>query len=575
MTISDSSAGPRGRRATLATILASLVALFLSALALSACGGSEATGAEGAGGAANGAEAFSDEGGSPVKGGTIRYAHEQETPCLTGGWVQEAYLERQFADSLVSQTKSGEIVPWLATKWETSDDHLVWTFTIKSGVKFTDGTPLDAQAVADNFNAWLDPDTINPTVAAYIGAYFKSAQATGPDTFVLTLSKPYAPLLSVISQGYFGILSPKTIAQGAEAICNDPVGSGPFIVQSWTHGQNVTFVRNPDYNSAPANALHDGPAYVDKIVWSFVSDPTTRWGSLTTGQSDVIYDVPATEWASAPSQYQVQQYITPGRPMQISLNTAQGVFSDVDVRKAFAYAADREGAVASAFQGKVPYNGNGALSPSTPDYDKSLNDSFPYDPEKAGQLLDQAGWTQTNSDGIRVKDGQELKVKFVYITGALVTPEGVTALQNLQAQWKEAGFDVELKPVTLTQYFSGQFSTPDAYDATIGYWTSPTPAVMYIVWRPWNDPDEPNGNNYSFYNDQHLVDLIAKGNSSFDPKVQQESYYAAQKIVTTEQAATVGVWVQETSLAIDNDLQDVWLEASQGEPVFADAYFAK
>ncbi|HVO52891.1 MAG TPA: ABC transporter substrate-binding protein [Solirubrobacterales bacterium] len=572
MTTSDTST--RSHKG-LAAVLGALVALIL-AVVLSACGGSsEATGSEAAATVGGGAEAFVDSGTKPVQGGTIRYAHEQETPCLTGGWVQEAYLERQFADSLVSQTKTGKIVPWLATKWTTSPDHLVWTFDIKPGVKFTDGTPLDAQAVADNFNAWLNPDTLNPTVAAYIGAYFKSAVATGPDTFQLTLSKPYAPLLSAISQGYFGILSPKTIAAGADAICNTPVGSGPFILDKWTHGQNVTFVRNPNYDSAPANALHQGPAYVDKIVWSFVSDPTTRWGSLTTGQSDLIYDVPATEWASAPSQYEVQQYITPGRPMQISLNTDQGVFSDVNVRKAFAYAADREGAVASAFEGKTPFNGNGALSPSTPDYDKSLNDTFAYDPDKAAQLLDQAGWKQTNSNGYRVKDGKELDVKFVYITGALVTPEGVTALENLQAQWKEAGFNVELKPVTLTQYFSGQYSTPDSYDATIGYWTSPSPGVLYIVWRPWDDPKEPNGNNSAFYNDQKLVDLIAKGNSSFDPKVQQQSYYAAQKIVTEEQAATIGVWVQETTLAINKDLHDVWLEASQGEPVFSDAYFSK
>lgn len=566
---------PVRRRPTLLAPLA-IALLIACAFAVSACGGgSDATGAEGGSNAVGGAEDFSDTSAKPVQGGTIHYAHEQETPCLTGGWVQEAYLERQFADSLVSQTKSGQIVPWLATSWKTSPDHLTWTFQIKPGVKFTDGTPLDAQAVADNFNSWFDPATINSTVASYLGAYFKSAEATGPQTFQLTLSQPYAPLLSVLSQGYFGILSPKTIAAGAEAICNTPVGSGPFILQKWTHGQNVTFVRNPDYDSAPANALHQGPAYVDKIVWSFVSDPTTRWGSLTTGQSDLIYDVPSSEWASAPSQYQVQQYITPGRPMQLSLNTEQGVFKDVDVRKAFAYAADRKAAVESAFQGKTAFDGNGALSPSTPMYDKSLNDSFAYDPEKAAQLLDKAGWTKTNSAGIRTKDGKPLTVKFVYITGAEVTPEGVTTLENLQAQWKEAGFDVELVPATLTEYFTGKYSTPDSYDATIGYWTSPSPAVLYIVWRSWNDPKEPNGSNSSFYNNTQLVDYIAKANSSFDPKVQQENYYAAQKLVTEEQATTVGAWVQETTLAVNHDLQDVWLEASQGEPVFSDAYFSK
>ena len=88
-----------------------------------------------------------------------------ETPCLTGGWIQEAYIERQYADNLVSETKGGKIVPWLATSWKTSPDHLTWTFTLKPGVKFTNGEPLDAKAVVDNFYAWLNPETINPTVA--------------------------------------------------------------------------------------------------------------------------------------------------------------------------------------------------------------------------------------------------------------------------------------------------------------------------------------------------------------------------------------------------------------------------
>jgi peptide/nickel transport system substrate-binding protein len=568
---------PAKRHPRPAAILAALVALLLAAVALSACGGSAATGASGGGPSAKvaGAEDVVATSAKPVQGGTIYYSHEQETPCLTGGWVQEAFLERQYADSLVSQTKDGKIVPWLATSWSTSPDHLVWTFKLKPGVKFSDGTPLDAAAVAKNFEAWLSPATINPTVSAYIGAYFKSAKAISPTTFQLTLSKPYAPLLSALSQGYFGILSTKTIAKGAEAICNEPVGSGPFILDKWTHGQNITFVRNPNYNSAPANAQHQGPAYVDKIVWSFVSDPTTRYGSLTTGQANVIYDVPAVDWESAQQSYNVQQYITPGRPVTLDLNVEQGPFTDVNVRKAFAYAADREAAVESAFNGKVPFNGNGALSQSTPHYDAALNDSFPYDPAKAEQLLDKAGWKTKNSAGIRTKGGKELTVVLIYGAGSIITQEGATVLQDLQAQWKEAGFNVELKPLTLTQLFSGQYSTPDKYDATIGYWTSPTPGVMYIVWRPWDSKTEPNSNNASFYNDDKLVSLIAKGNASFDQADQKKYYDAAQEIVTKQQAAVVGVYVQETSIAVEANLHDVWLEASQGEPVFSDAYFSK
>ena len=575
---SSSSTHPRTpRRATL-SVIAAAMALTL-ALVLSACGGgSSATGAAGSTAGTNsgnvaGAEAatVSDNTGTPKQGGTINYAHEQETPCLTGGWVQEAFIERQYADELVSQTKTGKIVPWLATSWDTSKDGLTWTFHLKPGVKFTNGEPLDAKAVVKNFEYWSDPSNGNG-VAPFLHNYYKSAKALNDTTVQVTLSKPYAPLLSSISQGYDGIIAPATYAAGAEAICNEPIGSGPWIIDKWTHGQNITFSRNPNYNSAPANALHQGPAYAEKLIWSFVADPTTRYGSLTTGQSNVIYDVPAPDWAAAQENYEVQQYITPGRPVTLDLNMNQGPFTELPVREAFAYGADRKAAVESAFEGKVPYNGNGALSQSTPMQDPSLEETWPYNPEKAEQLLDQAGW-KVGSGGIREKDGKQLNIKLVYGAGSILTTEGATVLEDLQSQWKEVGFNVELKPATLSQLFGGEYAAPDKYDATIGYWTSPSPAVLLIVWKPWNSKTEPNGNNQSFYNSDKLVSLIEKGNSTSDPAEQKKNYYAAQQIVTKEQAAVVGVYVQETSLAVEKNLHDVWLEASQGEPVFSDAYF--
>jgi peptide/nickel transport system substrate-binding protein len=557
--------------------LAALIALVLG-LALSACGGSSATAgggsaASGGSGDVPGAEAATVSAtDKPKQGGTIYYAHEMETPCLTGGWVQEAFIERQLADSLVSQTKTGKIVPWLAQSWSTSKDGLTWTFKLKPGVKFTNGEPLTAQAVAENFEFWTNPKTATGDVSEFIGAYFESAKAVNDLTVEVKLNKPYYPLLSTLSQGYDGILAPATIKAGSEAACNEPIGTGPFILQKWTHGQNITFTRNPNYNSAPANALHQGPAYVDKLVWSYVADPTTRYGTLTTGQSNVIYDVPAVDWASARENYEVQQYITPGRPDTLDLNTEQGPFQDQKVREAFAYGADRKAAVASAFEGKVPYNGNGALSQTTPMFNPNLEDTWPYNPKKAEQLLDEAGWKK-GSDGVRTKGGKPLDITLIYGAGSILTPEGATLLQDLQSQWKEVGFNVALKPLTLTQLFGGEYAAPDKYDATIGYWTSPTPGVLLIVWRPWNNPDYPNSNNQSFYNDPELVKLIEDANSSGDPAVQKKNYWKAQEIVTKEKAAVVGVYTQETSLAIEPNLHDVWLEAAQGEPVFSDAYF--
>ena len=550
------------------------VALILSIVAvaatLSACGGSS-TGTSSSGATA---APTSNTGGTPQQGGTINYAHNLEVPCLQGGWVEEAYIERQYTDSLVSQVSSGHIVPWLATSWSISSSQTTYTFHLKPGVFFSDGTPLNAQAVADNFYYWTNPKTANGDVDAYLGPYFKSAKAINNLTVQLNLKAPYSPLLSSLSQGYDGILSHKGLARGVNANCDDPIGSGPFIIQTWNHGQNIVFVRNPKYNSAPANALHQGPPYVSKLIWSFIADPTTRWASLTSGQSDVIEDVPTVDWSQAKSAYNVQEYVTPGRPQTLSLNTDLGPFTNQDVRQAFAYAANRQAATESAFNGEIPFDGNGALSPSTPDFDAALENSYPYDPAKAGQLLNAAGYTGHDAAGYRTKDGQELDIKLVYGLGSIVNDEGATLLQDLQQQWKAAGFNVTLVPATLTQLFGGAYAAPTAADATIGYWTSPTPAVLYITYQYWNTPGDPNFSNSTFYDNAQLVKTIAAANSSLNPATQKALYTKAQQIIVNA-AAAVGVYTKTTTLAWTKSLHDVWIEDSQGEPVFSDAYFTK
>ncbi|MCL3860269.1 ABC transporter substrate-binding protein [Actinotalea sp. K2] len=514
----------------------------------------------------------SSQAATQVSGGTIVYAHDQEPPCLYGGWVQQAYLSRQVLDSLVSQVDDGQIVPWLATGWEVSADQLTGTFTLKEGVTFTDGTPLDADAVRSNFTFWLEEGG-NSTVAAYLGDYYGSGRAVDPTTFELTLTAPYSPLLSALSQAYFGIQSPTALARGSEINCDEPVGSGPFVVERWDRGSSVTFVTNPGYTSAPANAKHDGPAYVDGIEWRFVHDPVARYGALTTGGAHVIYDVPTPQWAAAQELFDVQQYITPGRPVALGLNTVHGPLADVRVRQALAHATDREAAVTSAFHGVIPYEGNGSISQSTPGYDAGVADDYPHDPERAVELLLAAGWVDVGPDGVRSKDGEELEIRVVYGAGSIITAEGATVLQNLQEQAKSAGFRVVLVPATRDELFSGTYSSPESYDAKPGYWTSPTSGVLLITFRQHLE-SRPNFSNSSFYNNPELEQIILEANSTLDRAAQDRLYGQAQRIIS-EDAASIGLYTQTTSIAVAPQLRDVWLEDSQGEPVFHDAYFVE
>lgn len=553
-----------GTRARPRIALAVTITALLT-ITLSGCGRSAPTGD----GRSTGVPAAA---GTPVTGGVIEYGHEQEPPCAHAGWIQNAYLARQYLDNLVSLDDDSKVVPWLATSWDISPDRRSYTFHLKPGVRFTDGTPLDAAAVKSVFDTYLSKETPNSTVVAYLGKYFSSGEALDRYTYRINLSRPYSPLLTVLTQGYFGIQSPTALARGPKANCTAPVGSGPFILERWERNRAITFVRNPDYNSAPANARHQGPAYVDKVIWKFLKDPVLRYGSLTSGSSDVIYNVPVIDWADASKRFQLQQYITGGRPNTISLNVTRAPFDDVRVRQAFAFSADRRAAVAAAFRGVVPFNGNGALSQSTPDYDATLNDAYRHDPATANSLLDAAGWTRSDG-GIRTKDGQKLTATLVYAADAIVGPEGAAVLQDVAAQAREVGFDIVLRPATQSEYFGGKYAPADTYDGYVGYWTSPTPGLLYINWRQRLD-GSPNPNNTSYYNNPALQQEIESANSTLDPAQQTAHYRRAQQIISDE-AVSVGLYTQTTSMATDPHLRDVWIEKSQGEPVFADARFVR
>lgn len=508
-----------------------------------------------------------------VKGGTISYGHQQEPACVFGGWIEQAYLSYQVLDNLVSLDENHEIVPWLAETWQASDDQLTWTFTLKEGVSFTDGTPVNAEAIAYNFDYWASGG--NSTAAVWLGGYYESAEALDELTVQVNLAKPYPLFAENLTQGYFGVQSQQALeTRTDEENCAAPIGSGAFTVGEWNRGENIILHRNDDYTSPPANARHDGIAHVEKVDWKFISDATTRVSALRAGEADAIYDVPAIEWKGVGEQgYEQLKYVTPGRPQQISFNTAKGIFTDENLRKAFVYSLDRKSIVETIGKSVIPYEGNGAVSQTTPGYSEKAADAYSFDLEKANELLDEAGWTERDEEGYRVKDGKTLDVLFPYSGGTIINADGASILQGVQQQAKAAGFNVNLIPIPPSAAASGKYSGVDGYDLSVGYWTSVNAGIQYINWRQ-NLPESPNNWNSAFYNDPALEDLIVRANSALDPDEQNALYAEAQEYIA-DRALSVGLYDRLSTLAVNPHLKDVWQESSQGGPVFHDAYFVE
>lgn len=560
MNTSFYSSAPKKRRRRVGIALAALAS---AAVAVTACGPLHA-------GQVKDSQAALSANQQPQQGGVLEYGHLQEPNCIFGGWIQENFTARQVLDNLVSQSEDGDIVPWIATDWEVSDDGLVWILTLRDDVHFTDGSALDAEAVAYNFDYWMAGG--NGTAAVHLEGFYEQAVPVDDYVVEIHLSAPLATFMSSIAQSYFGLQSPTALENRTdEQNCTQPIGSGPFRVEEWRRGEYIQFVRNDDYNWAPANAQHQGPAHLEGVKWNIIPDNTSRYGSLLSGETQAIGEVPAVNVAEAEQAFDYTQYITPGRPVVINLNTTQGIFTDQRVRQALSFATDREANVESAFLGTVPFEPSGYLSQSTPDYDADAAAEYPYDLDRANELLDAAGWTERDSEGTRYKEGQPLQVTFTYGINTIITPDGATVIQNFQEQARDAGFDIILRPLTPSENFSGAFSTPASYDAQVGYWTSPHAGILNINYRPSTE-EHPNGANTTFLDDPEIFATIQEALKAPTETGVSERFSEAQYQLS-ETAAAIGLYTQTNSLAVADEVDGIWLEAAQGGPVFHDAYF--
>ncbi|MDH6181234.1 peptide/nickel transport system substrate-binding protein [Microbacteriaceae bacterium SG_E_30_P1] len=382
-----------------------------------------------------------------------------------------ALVQRNVLDSLVAQDADGTFVPWLATDWEISDDQLEYTFTLRDDVTFHDGTPFNADAVVANFNHITDPATASAQAASMIGyaedgGSYVGTEAIDEFTVRVTFSRPYAPFLSAVSTALLGFWSPAVLEERADELKTGgpdiSVGTGPFILSEYVPDQEIVYTANPDYNWGPANAEHTGASDIDTLTVRILPETSVRTGALTSGEVQVAGNVTPSTVSEIGDGFTVRSVELPGIPYSLYLNETYGVFADERVREAFSIGFDADAAVESIFFGQYPRAWS-ILGPTTPNsYDASLEGSWPYDPEKAGELLDAAGWTERDSEGYRTKDGERLSVRWIAWTPI---PDDRAALADLiQSDLRDIGFEVvreALEPAAYNEQYG-----PKTFDLT-------------------------------------------------------------------------------------------------------------
>lgn len=511
----------------------------------------------------------------PVKGGSLVYGVETEPNTLNphlNGQAKAKLVLRNVYESLLSRTADGGYVPWLASAYEISDDGKTYTFKLRDDITFSDGETFDAAAVVLNFTKLKEPLYSGSISAGYL-SYVVEAKASDQHIVVLKLDRVYAPFLDGVAS--IDILSPRAFAS-TQIKSGGPeiAGTGPFILDRYVRGQEIHFVRNPDYKWAPASAGHQGPAYLDGVTYRFLSESSVRTGALISGQVDVIEGISGNDAAlfKDNSDFTYQSALNPGTPYTLYLNTTYGPTRDVRVRKAVIAATDVGQIVDSVYR-RERTRAWGVLTPADKDfYDASIEGSYGFDPKRANQLLDEAGWTARDADGFRTKDGARLAIEIVQAQVTLRDQRDVL-LQALQAQVRQsAGIELILNNVDSGTYSERQKS--GKYGAIPNSTTNQGNAVtIYFHYLP---PAQGGSINYSRTEAPEVLAWLDKAASTLDAKERFATYADLQRFAIVEQAYGLPLYVPEDQIAastrvrgvgfrpfkqLPENAYDIWLEA--------------
>jgi len=482
------------------------------------------------------------------KGGSVTMGLELDIPGfdpLKVGVYDTAALSASSAlfDTLTYLDAGGKPQPKLALSWSASEDFKTWTFKLRPGVKFHDGTPFNAEAAKANFDRQKDP--ANKCRCAFYISNINNVQAPDELTLVYHLNDPsvnFPALVSSYANQNAAVHSPTAWKVKGDDYNRNPVGTGPFVLKSWTAGDRMVLERNPDY-------WDKDRIYLDRIVLKPLPDAQSRFASLQSGEADVIWDDEADadniQKAQKDPKLTVHTYAGSGAAVY-AFNTKVAPFDDVRVRQALVMALDRK-KMSQALS-------NGLSRPA----------SNPYG---------DGSWVKCKDDGALPEDAEKAKalikeygkpVEFKMLVTA--TPRGRAVGQVLQQFWKRVGANMEIEQVD---------------QATI----PPRAFMRQFQLTPWRivdlaDPDIQMYSNFrsgspvalANYSNPELDQLLERARVTADQDKRNEDYCAISRLINKE---AIWFWTfQNTYYAMSSakvkglptmysgviDLSRVWLE---------------
>lgn len=422
-----------------------------------------------------------------------------------------------------------EVEPALAESWTISEDGLTYTFELRDGVAFHDGSAFDAEAVKFNFDRMLDETHPSHDTGPFPLSFFFSAvegvAAVDADTVRFTLKEPYAPFLSNLAYPTGLIVSPSAVKQHGKDFGRNPSGTGAFKFTEWESNAKVVAVRNDGYwGGAPA---------LEAVVFRPITDGNTRVAEMLAGGIDLMVEVPpdSVSTFAGDGAYQVHEQAGP-HVWFLILNVKEGPFADKRVRQAINYAIDKKTLVENVLQGTAQV----AAGPTPPAFSWAYNDSlqpYPYDPDKAMSLIKEAGF-----------EGAELTFYVTEGGSGMLDPVPMGAA--IQADLAKVGFDVKIETYEWNTFLGkvnpGLEGKADM--AEMAWMTNDPDTLPYLALRSDAWPDK-GGFNSGYYANAKVDELLEAARRSTDQAERAKLYKEMQEVVQEDAPwAFIANWKQ-------------------------------
>ena len=427
-------------------------------------------------------------------------------------------VTKNIFDTLVDYGDQDTVVyPALATEWNVSDDGLTYTFKLREGVKFHDGTDFNAEAVVYNFDRWANG---NEDTFAYYASMFggfkgdeghviKEVKAVDTNSVEFTLKRPQAPFLKNLAMPPFAIASPTALEKFGEAFVENPVGTGPFVFNEWKRNERIILEKNENY-------WMNGYPKLNKVIFVSIPDNSARLNALFKGEIDLMDGLNPTDVVQVESESDLQSFTRPSMNVgYLGLTNTRGPLQDKLVRQALNYAVDKQGIIDAFYAGQAIPAKN-PMPPSISGYNDDIED-YPYDLEKAKQLLAEAGYP----------DGFEMELWAMPVPRPYM-PDGKKVAEVLQASFSQIGVKAEIISYEWATYL--EKARNGEADAFLLGWTGDNGDAdnfLYVLL----DGDNIGSNNYAYYDNPEVHDILIEAQSTSDEEARNELYKRAQEII--------------------------------------------